>query len=172
MREHEPPLHDDDFDQRFAEIVAAWERDVRDLDAPAATPPGEARGEDGRHESDPGAATEHPRPEAGSGRLLGETIPVWRGAGGPSIDEILDDDDEEHFIPAPPAPLPTQDDVHFWSMMLCLVGGPLLLLWLVLFSPDVGRWWTWLALSMCVGGFVLLVLRGPRERGPGNGAVV
>ena len=53
-------------------------------------------------------------------------------------DEILDQvGDEDHFEPpsrvAPAAP---QEDLHFWGIIVGLVGGPLLLLWLVLFRPT------------------------------------
>ncbi|MEI2775307.1 MAG: hypothetical protein V9G19_04910 [Tetrasphaera sp.] len=178
MREQEPRLHDDDFDQRFAEIIASLEQDpdfARDADPQAidAPPADRAPGDAERAVGDAGREpVPQERPGGASETLLGETIPVWRGAYGPTFDEALDAEDDEHFIPPPPAPLPPQDDLHFWAMLLGLIGGPLILVWLVVFNPNVGEWWTWLSLSMCVGGFVLLVLRGPRERGPGNGAVV
>lgn len=104
---------------------------------------------------------------------------VWRGAE-PSDDEPddrppeLDDlDDDEHFEPGPLAPLPPQEDLQFWGIIVGLVAGPLLLLWLVLFRPQVSDWWTFGALGLTVGGFVLLVLRQPRDRDeddPDNGA--
>ncbi len=220
MREPEPRRHDDDFDQRFAEIVAGFGDDplfaadvLAEFDEPAppgaATPastltpapgtpdgsvtpeasgtpdpsaarggpagPGLGEGGSARAESAYGPGGVRPGAPAGvNPPLFSGSIPVWRGATGPTYEEILDDEDDEHFIPAPPAPLPPQEDVHFWAMLLGLVGGPLILLWLVVFQPDVGPWWTWLSLGMCVGGFVLLVLRGPKdsEDDPGNGAVV
>lgn len=102
------------------------------------------------------------------------TFPVWRGATNDTpYDEILDQvEDEDHFEPPEPRPLPPQEDLHFWGILVGLVGGPLLLLWLVLFRPDVAGWWMWLAIAMSLGGFVLLVLRGPSDNDPGNGAVV
>ena len=47
-------------------------------------------------------------------------------------------------------------------------------LWLGLVRPDVANWWTWLALALTAGGFVLLVLRQPPggDDDNGNGAVV
>ena len=59
--------------------------------------------------------------------------------------------------------------------MVGLVAGPLLLLWLVIFKPDVSGWWTLGALGLTVGGFILLVLRQPMARDdddPDNGARV
>ncbi|MCI1262384.1 MAG: hypothetical protein LKG20_08950 [Tetrasphaera jenkinsii] len=211
MREHEPRLHGDDFDQRFAEIVAGLAddpmfRDVddngaiaADADAPAIEPKDEpiapatdvsagnaqvAEDDAAADAAEPNPLGRHARPNdlPGTADLppasavnppLFNSLPVWRGATGPTYEEILEQEDEEHFIPAPPAPLPPQEDFHFWGALVGLVGGPLLLLWLVLFTPDVARWWTWLALGLCVGGFVLLVLRGPKNhRDDENGAVV
>lgn len=101
-------------------------------------------------------------------------FPVWRGATNETpYDEILDQvEDEDHFEPPEPRPLPPQEDLHFWGIIVGLVGGPLLLLWLVLFRPDVAGWWMWLAIAMSLGGFVLLVLRGPSDDDHDNGAVV
>ena len=109
---------------------------------------------------------------------------VWRGAeqapGGEESADVVDpiellDDEDDHFVPGPTAPLPPQEDLSFWGIVAGLVGGPLLLLWLVLFRPDVSGWWTLGALGMIAGGFVLLVLRQPHSRDeddPDNGARV
>jgi hypothetical protein len=110
-------------------------------------------------------------------------IPVWRGAtsdAGPTdtaADRSLHRgaDDDEHFEPGPTAPLPPQEDLHFWGIVVGLVAGPLILLWLVIFRPDVSDWWVLGALTLTVGGFVLLVLRQPHSRDeddPDNGARV
>jgi hypothetical protein len=112
---------------------------------------------------------------------------VWRGAEQPDataaeqapdpveLRDLRDEDDDEHFEPGPTAPLPPQEDVQFWGIIVGLVAGPLLLLWLVLFRPDVSDWWTLGALGLTVMGFVLLVMRQPRDRSeddPDNGARV
>jgi hypothetical protein len=114
---------------------------------------------------------------------------VWRGAVpsagdgsadggdhlGPSELAFLDEDDDEHFEPGPLAPLPPQEDLQFWGIIVGLVAGPLLLLWLVIFRPDVSGWWTLGALGLTVAGFVLLVLRQPGTRDeddPDHGARV
>ena len=108
-------------------------------------------------------------------------IPVWRGAtsdAGPAdtaADRARGADDDEHFEPGPTAPLPPQEDLHFWGIVVGLVAGPLILLWLVIFRPDVSDWWVLGALTLTVGGFVLLVLRQPHSRDeddPDNGARV
>jgi hypothetical protein len=110
-------------------------------------------------------------------------IPVWRGAtsdAGP-MDTGADRppragaDDDEHFEPGPTAPLPPQEDLHFWGIVVGLVAGPLILLWLVIFRPEDSGWWVLGALALTIGGFVLLVLRQPHSRDeddPDNGARV
>jgi hypothetical protein len=108
---------------------------------------------------------------------------VWRGVEPDPEDEDhtppelvdLPVDDDEHFQPGPVQPLPPQEDLQFWGIIVGLVGGPLLLLWLVLFRPNVSDWWTFGALVLTVGGFVLLVMRQPHTRDdndPDNGARV
>jgi hypothetical protein len=93
---------------------------------------------------------------------------VWRGAtepvAGPPQPQADDDGDDDHFHPLPTAPLPPQEDLHFWGIIVGLVAGPLLLLWLVIFRPAVSGWWTVGALGLTIGGFVLLVLRQPAHR--------
>jgi hypothetical protein len=44
-----------------------------------------------------------------------------------------------------------------------MVGGPLLLLYLVLFNRDAGSYWILTSIALSVGGFALLILRLPRE---------
>jgi len=107
---------------------------------------------------------------------LGDSIPVWRGATSGAAPGRTDsgtaardgndaaDDEDEHFHPGPTAPLPPQEDIHFWGIVVGLVAGPLLLLWLVIFRPDVSNWWVLASLGLTVMGFVLLVLRQPKRR--------
>ena len=114
---------------------------------------------------------------------------VWRGAEIPEVEpgtEIpdpvelrdlsdLSDLDDDHFEPGPTAPLPPQEDLHFWGIVVGLVAGPLLLLWLVLFHTGASKWWTLAALGLTIMGFVLLVMRQPQTRDeddPDNGARV
>ena len=110
---------------------------------------------------------------------------VWRGAELPETqpeEEVpdpvelrdLSELDDEHFEPGPTAPLPPQEDLQFWGIVVGLVAGPLLLLWQVLFHTG-STWWTLGALGLIVLGFVLLVLRQPHSRDaddPDNGARV
>lgn len=118
MREQEPRLHDDDFDQRFAEIIASLEQDpdfARDADPqaidapPADRAPGDAEravGDARRRAGPPGA----PRRRVGDPSRRDDPG-VARRPYRPTFDEALDAEDDEHFIPPPPAPLPPQDDL-------------------------------------------------------------
>ncbi|WP_404383260.1 hypothetical protein LL946_18250 [Knoellia locipacati] len=84
------------------------------------------------------------------------------------------DEEDEHFEP-PPVQLPPGEDIGYWGALLGLVGGPLVLLWVVLSKPFYAGWWTLGAILMFFGGFALMVLRQPRDRDPfddDNGARV
>ena len=74
-------------------------------------------------------------------------------------DEV-DDDFEDHFEPPPVSPLPA-GDLQFWGIIIGMCGGPLLLLYLVLFNRDASSYWILIAIAMSVGGFALLVSRMP-----------
>lgn len=72
-------------------------------------------------------------------------------------------DDEDDFEPLP-VELPPQEDLHFWGIVVGLVGGGLLLLYCAVTGMSRSSWWFLAALALFVGGFVLLVLRQPHER--------
>ena len=80
---------------------------------------------------------------------------VWRA-------HEVDDEREEHFEPRPVAPLPV-GDLQFWAIIAGMCGGPLLLLYLVLFNREAGSGWMFTAIAMSVGGFALLIARLPRD---------
>ena len=85
----------------------------------------------------------------------GDPPDAWRGQPTPEA--------EEHFEPASTAPLPA-GDLQFWGIVLGLCGGPLLLLYLVVFDRDAGSLWTATAILLTLGGFGLLVARQPHRR--------
>ncbi len=66
-------------------------------------------------------------------------------------------------MPPDPPPLPA-GDLHFWGIVVGLLGGPLLLLLAQLVPALRDPMWTWLGVLLGVGGVVLLVLRLPRNR--------
>ncbi|MEO5980689.1 MAG: hypothetical protein ABIQ13_00090 [Pedococcus sp.] len=181
-------MGDKDVDAQFADIVARWD-DVQSLpDKPQPTGVNPAL--------EPGTGVNPPptRPfvvwrgaeqgtergiEQGSERQIEQGSEQGTEQGTDEEEaspaELVDLDEEEHFEPGPTAPLPPQEDLQFWGIVVGLVVGPVALLWLVLFRPDVSSWWTLGAVAMTVGGFVLLVMRQPRDRDehdPDNGARV
>lgn len=183
-------MSDRDVDAEFADIIARWD-EVETLPDPE---PLEAATTDGttttaapdRADTEGRPSATNPSPLRPSPTNPPPTRPfvVWRGADLQPADDTasevpepveLFEDEDDHFVPGPTAPLPPQEDLSFWGIVVGLVAGPLLLLWLVLFRPDVSGWWTLGALGLTIGGFVLLVLRQPHDRDaddPDNGARV
>ena len=182
-------MPDKDVDEQFAAIMAHWDDVALGLDplgdpladdgaaadggaetgpaavaapgsqpAPAPPPTAEPTAAPQTSPSSEGTA---PHPATDPGPLPADDAPPvilsgWRQHAPPDV--------EEHFVPPPPAPLPSAEDKHFWLMMVGLIGGPLLFLYLILFARDGNGWWMMFALGMGIAGFVLLVLRQPAER--------
>lgn len=163
---------DDDVDARFAEIVeqlrgeGPFDAGDPPPDVPG-TPPGPVI-----PAVNPPPVLRSITPPAPPPPAL--DVPVWRGATSDLDyeDLVAQVEADDHYEPPPPRPLPPQEDLHFWGIIGGLVGGTLLMLWLVIFRPDVADWWTWLAILLIVGGFVLLVLRDSNDDDRGDGAVV
>jgi len=84
-------------------------------------------------------------------------------------------EDEDHFVPPEPPPLPRLDPVTKGAWV-ALFGGPLYLLVAVMASWQVPDWAAFCAVAAFVGGFATLVVRmgdrPPRDSGPDDGAVV
>ena len=177
-----------DVDAQFAEIIAHWSDDA--LSRPGAAPWPEAEGVDDPVEggdpppAPPGAGATPggganltlpppasppvpspgpppdppatPTPAAGSGPRPAEP-------GASAHRDEPQEDPEEHFHPGPTQPLPA-GDLQFWGIVIGLTGGPLLLLYLVLFNRDASSLWLLLSIAMTVGGFAMLVSRLPGHR--------
>lgn len=137
--DEDPSKDRDDLDRRFREIVAGLDREVPE-------PQPEHRPE-ARPESHPGPSH------------LGARTPEGMATDHRSY-EVPDED--EHFVPPRPAPLPA-GDLHFWAILGCLVLGPALL-FLSAVLPVLGSTWAAVGAVLMVAGFVLLVLRQPRHR--------
>ncbi|MFJ9587163.1 hypothetical protein [Streptomyces acidicola] len=114
---------------------------------------------------------------------LGSSITFAPGVGGgprdyqapePSEDDF-DEDDEGHFIPPEPPPLPAADATAKFAW-LGVVGGPVLLLLAVLLGWDMTWWLATLGIGGFLGGFATLVMRmkgdDEDDDDPGRGAVV
>jgi hypothetical protein len=105
-----------------------------------------------------------------SGRL--PSARVIKYAGQEDEEEDLEPDEDGHYVPPVPPPLPSGDPVTKGAWV-ALVGGPLYLLLTVILGWDVPGWAAFLAVAAFIGGFVALVLRmGDEPRDPDDGAIV
>ncbi|MEU6395141.1 hypothetical protein [Streptomyces sp. NPDC046939] len=117
---------------------------------------------------------------------LGSSVSFAPGVGGampgprdhtpaePSDDDF-DADDEGHFVPPEPPPLPDADVTARFAW-LAVVGGPVLLLVAVLLGWSMTWWLATLCIGGFLGGFGTLVARmqsdDDEDDDPGRGAVV
>ncbi|MER8011687.1 MULTISPECIES: hypothetical protein [unclassified Streptomyces] len=129
--------------------------------------------------NDSGAAAA-PKPEKPV-KPLGGSVSFAPGVGPrdhsapePSEDDF-DEDDEGHFEPPEPPPLPTADATAKFAW-LGVVGGPVLLLLAVVLGWDMTWWLATLGVGGFLGGFATLVMRMRTDEeddgDPGRGAVV
>ncbi|MGX9885741.1 hypothetical protein [Streptomyces sp. NPDC002276] len=120
--------------------------------------------------------------EPPSAKPLGSSVSFAPGVGGPrdytapdASEEDFDEDDEGHFVPPEPPPLPAADTTAKFAW-LGVIGGPILLLLAVLLGWDMTWWLTTVGIGGFLGGFGTLVMRmrTDDEEGddPGRGAVV
>ncbi|AUG76781.1 hypothetical protein CFP65_1912 [Kitasatospora sp. MMS16-BH015] len=118
------------------------------------------------------ARTERPDP-------LADFAPQPRprpAAPGPRDYTPAEDEDEGHFVPPEPPPLPPADTTAKFAW-LAVLGGPALLLFDALVWREVSGWPAWVGVSAFLGGFVTLVVRmkdsdEDEPRDPNGGAVV
>lgn len=90
-------------------------------------------------------------------------------------DDDLGADDEGHFVPPEPPPLPDADVTAKFAW-LAVVGGPVLLLASVLLGWSMTWWLATICIGGFLGGFATLVARmqsdDDENDDPGRGAVV
>jgi hypothetical protein len=96
-------------------------------------------------------------------------------APGPRDWDEPDDEDDDHFVPPPPPPLPRLDVTAKFAW-LAVLGGPALLLVLVLLQQPVTWWTALLGIGGFLGGFTTLIARmkdhDEDDEDPMGGAVV
>lgn len=94
---------------------------------------------------------------------------------GPRDYTAAEDEDEGHYVPPEPPPLP-QADVTTKFAWLAVLGGPLLLIVFILLRQEITWWVMTLGVGGFVGGFCTLVTRLRTDEDddelPGGGAVV
>ncbi|GAA3658598.1 hypothetical protein ACG5V6_26045 [Streptomyces chitinivorans] len=171
---------------------AAWAQIVAAYGEEPASPPEEERrgGRSGGGDGEGGAEGpggdgegdgERSGPAAGDPPVRGFT--VYAAGSGPRdwspaepSDDDLGEDDEGHFVPPEPPPLPKGDPASRFAW-LAVLGGPLLLMLTILFQQPVTWWIATLGIGGFLGGFAALVMRMRDEEDddfedPGRGAVV
>ena len=157
-----------DHDAMFADIVAHWS-DVAGEPAPVEGPPLASAPDDAVADEE-SARQPPPHQHFPTAHFPTDATPVQPTPSEPRAIPApqawrahdVDSEYEEHFEPPPTAPLPA-GDLQFWAILAGMVGGPLLLLYLVLFNREAGSFWMLAAIAMSVGGFALLVSRLPRD---------
>ncbi|MEU3465522.1 hypothetical protein ABZ721_36990 [Streptomyces sp. NPDC006733] len=161
-----PPL---DEDAAWAELVAGFDDEPEPgtgswPDAENLSP---ARPEDGAEDGNGDA-------DAGSGPPT-RSIVVHPVIKGPRDYTAAEDEDEGHYVPPEPPPLP-QADVTTKFAWLAVLGGPLLLIVFILLRQEITWWVMTLGVGGFVGGFCTLVTRlrtgEDDDELPGGGAVV
>jgi len=146
----------------------------------AATPKGAKGQKSGTDSTDPAAQETDDEPVAE--KPLGSSVAFAPGVAGPRdyaapepAEEDFDEDDEGHFVPPEPPPLPTSDATARFAW-LGVTGGPVLILLAVLLGWEMTWWLATLGIGGFLGGFATLVgrMRGDEEdeEDPGRGAVV
>ncbi|KJK39908.1 membrane protein [Streptomyces variegatus] len=90
-------------------------------------------------------------------------------------EDDFDENDEGHFVPPEPPPLPTADPTAKFAW-IGVLGGPVLLMLAVLLGWDMTWWLATLGIGGFLGGFTTLVMRmrtdDEEDDDPGRGAVV
>lgn len=133
------------------------------------------------HPEPDGDTLTKPRQAPDEGGSTGEppvrSFTVYAAGTGPRDWESPADDDEGHFVPPEPPPLPETDTTTKFAWVAVL-GGPLLLVAAILFQADLTWWIITLGVGGFLGGFGTLVarMRDGRDEDdwddPGRGAVV
>ncbi|MFD5398499.1 hypothetical protein ACFWJW_30355 [Streptomyces sp. NPDC127097] len=191
MAERSPHDPRDPLDEEaaWAEIVAGYGEQPS---FPAGDGDGtdEAAGKDGTAEKPEGATPSDTAGKDGKGAGDGTgdaarpgSFVVFAPGVGPrnwtpseASDDDFDETDEGHFTPPEPPPLP-KADVTAKFAWLAVIGGPLLLVAMVLLQQPVTWWITVLGIGGFLGGFATLVARMKDDDEddndlPGSGAVV
>ncbi|OEV01672.1 hypothetical protein [Streptomyces oceani] len=158
-----------------------------DPDGDLLTKPGHGRARDGAEDDhdrdDPGETrdAERDRPDRSTGDdpPAVRSLTVYAAGTGPRDWRAAPEEgeDEDHFVPPEPPPLPNADMVTKFAWLGAL-GGPLLLIGSIILRVDMTWWVMTLGVGGFLGGFATLLtrLRDDSEDDdfddPGRGAVV
>ncbi|WP_326690921.1 MULTISPECIES: hypothetical protein [unclassified Streptomyces] len=177
---HGPSLPPEE-EAAWAAIVAAYGPEPADDDAPEAET--EAGPSEAARDREPPPADESDGDMLTKPRQAPDAEPpvrsftVYAAGTAPRDWEADDDEDEGHFVPPEPPPLPQADTTTKFAW-LAVLGGPLLLFGAILLQADLTWWIVTLGVGGFLGGFATLVarMRDGRDEDdgddPGRGAVV
>ncbi|MEW1754751.1 hypothetical protein ACIQU1_35620 [Streptomyces angustmyceticus] len=200
MAERSPRDPRDPLDEEaaWAEIVAGYgdqpsfpphdegegDGDGDGKDAPTGDAGTESAGKGAEEDAGKGAKEDGAGPgDGGAGASRPGSFVVFAPGVGPrnwspsqASDDDFDETDEGHFTPPEPPPLP-QADVTAKFAWIAVIGGPVLLVAMVLLQQPVTWWITVLGIGGFLGGFATLVARMKSDDEddndlPGSGAVV
>ncbi|MFJ2817847.1 hypothetical protein ACIQOU_24860 [Streptomyces sp. NPDC091279] len=173
-----------DEDAAWAAIVAGYGEEP--VDPPGAKPfksvedlallEPETNGTDGDESGEPEQpkAAEPATPLGGSVSFAPGVGPRDHSVAEPGENDF-DADDEGHFVPPEPPPLPAADVTAKFAW-LGVLGGPVLLLVAIVLGWDMTWWLATLCIGGFLGGFATLVTRmrtdDEDDVDPGRGAVV
>ncbi|GAA2078565.1 hypothetical protein GCM10009801_35540 [Streptomyces albiaxialis] len=176
----EPTLPPDE-EAAWAQIVAAYGEEPADDPGPGPDPDSDS---DSEKEAEPDAPREpdgdtltKPGGDSAESDPPVRSFTVYAAGTGPRDWDGPDDEDEGHFVPPEPPPLP-ETDVTTKFAWLAVLGGPLLLLGAILFQVHLTWWIVTLGVGGFLGGFGTLIARMRDGRDdddwddPGRGAVV
>ncbi|WBB59869.1 hypothetical protein O7599_30660 [Streptomyces sp. WMMC500] len=172
--------------ERAARTAAGDEGPADGTDGGVADPGGggvaTAEGPSGT-DKDGGPASSGPGGAGPAGADGGASFIVFSAGTGPrdweaaeASDDDLDETDEGHFVPPEPPPLPKADTTTKFAW-IAVLGGPLLLLLMLIFQQPMTWWASVLGIGGFLGGFATLVARmrpggDDDDEPPGGGAVV
>ena len=159
-----------DEDAAWAALVAGFDTEPEPGAVPSWPESENVPTDDTRPEEPPPA----PSPAAPAGPPTRSIVihPVIRG---PRDFELEEDDEDAHFVPPEPPPLPEADLTTKFGW-IAVLGGPLLLIVFVLLQLDLAWWVLLVGGGGFVGGFATLVTRmrtgDEDDDHPTGGAVV
>ncbi|MFF7444920.1 MULTISPECIES: hypothetical protein [unclassified Streptomyces] len=190
MAEHDSDREDREPEERGVPFdeAAAWAAIVAGYGEEPPDPPGAKpfKSVEDLALLEPETNDDKPEPEEekekpASAKPLGSSVSFAPGVGprdyapAEPAEEDFDEEDEGHFVPPEPPPLPTADTTAKFAW-LAVLGGPLLLLLAILLRWDMTWWLATLGIGGFLGGFATLVARmrtdEEDEDDPGRGAVV
>jgi hypothetical protein len=189
----EEPHRAMDEEELWAKLVAAYDEEpgpgaepwpeAENLPAPtvetaaAKEDRGAAEGADVGEGTDGDGADDEADPPSPAPPPATTSVVIHSVMQGPRDYHLPDDDDEGHFEPPEPPPLP-ETDVTTKFAWLAVLGGPLLVFAFILLQQELPWWAVAVGIGGFLGGFATLVARmrpgGDEDDDdlPGGGAVV